>query len=132
MEPDLRTDRQGDGIVASLRRLADTFLGLLQTRVEIFSTEIAEERFNLARIAVIALSVLFCLQTGVILAVLFFVLSVSDENRLLAIGIAAGVLLLLALLGTLWMRRWLRTRPPMFAATIEELRKDRELLERRR
>ena len=130
MEP--RTDHHGDGLVASLRRLADTFLGLLQTRIEIFSTEIAEERFNLARMAVLALAVLFCLQTGVILAVLFLVLSVSETNRLLAIGIASGVLLLLALLGTLWMRRWLKTRPPMFAATMEEIRKDRELLERRR
>ena len=131
MDPNPQTDRP-EGLVASLRRLADSFLGLLQTRIEVFSTEVAEERFNLARVAVAALAILFCLQTGVILAVLCFVLSVSHENRLLAIGIAAAGLLLLALIGTLWLRWWLKTRPPLFASTIDELRKDREILERRR
>ena len=128
MEPNSHT-HHSDGLVASLRRLANTFLGLVHTRFEILSTELAEERFNLARIALVTLAALFCFQTGVVLAVLFFVLSVSDANRLLAIGIAAGVLLLLALVVALWIRWWLKTRPPMFAATMDELRKDRERLE---
>ena len=128
MEPIFQTGHP-EGLIASLRRLANTFLALLQTRLEILSTEIAEERFNLARIALVALAALFCFQTGIVLAVLFFVLSVSDANRLVAIGVAAGGLLLLALIAVLWLRHWLRTRPPMFATTVDELRKDRERLE---
>ena len=65
------------------------------------------------------------------MAVLFFVFAVGDANRLAAVGIAAGVLLLLALAGTLWMWRWLKTRPPFFAGTMAELQKDRERMSRK-
>ena len=116
------------GLSGSLRRLGRSLLRVLQTRVEILSTEIAEERFNLTRLVVVSLAVLFCLQAGIMLALLFIVLVVGAENRLAAIGITALTLMLLALGGALWLRWWLKSRPPMFAATIAELRKDRERL----
>ena len=117
-----------EGLSGSVRRLGRTLIGMAETRLGIFGTEIAEERFNLTRIVVIALGALFCLQAGLILAVLFFVVAVSPQNRLAAIGIAAGALLLAALGGALWLRAWLKSRPPMFGATIAELRKDRDRL----
>ena len=117
-----------EGLLASVRRLGDTLLRTLHTRLEILSTEIAEERFNLVRAAVLALGALFCFQAGVFLAVLFFVLAVASEDRLRAIGIAAAVLLLAAAGIALGLWRWLKTRPPMFAASIAELRKDRARL----
>jgi uncharacterized membrane protein YqjE len=113
-----------DGLMGSLRGLVYSVLRVVETRLEILSTEIAEERFNLARLVVVALGVLFCLQAGVLLGVLFFVLAVGGEHRLAAIGIAALVLLVAAAVGGLWLRSWLRRRPPMFAATMAELRKD--------
>ena len=127
METEARSEHHG-GLFGSLRRLFDSFLGLLFTRLELLSTEVAEERLNLARMVLISLGSLFCLQVGVIMAVLFVVLAVGDRDRLTAIGIAAGVLLLLGLGGALWLRRWLKTRPPLFAATLAELRKDRDRL----
>lgn len=127
MEPESRTERRG-GLLGSLRRLLDTFLGLAATRLELLSTEVAEERLNLARVVVTALGSLFCIQVGAILAVLFAVLVVGQRDLLTALGIAALVLLLAGLAGLLWLRRWLKTRPPVFAATVAELRKDRERL----
>ena len=47
------------GLSGSLRRLGRSLLRVLQTRVEILSTEIAEERFNLTRLVVVSLAVLF-------------------------------------------------------------------------
>lgn len=117
-----------EGLTGSLRRLLRTFLRVLQTRLEILSTEFADERFNLTRLTMVALTVLFCIQTGLMLAVVFIVLVVSPENRLMAIGVTALALLLGALAGVLWMRAWLKRRPPLFATTIAELRKDRERL----
>ena len=116
------------GLFGSVRRMFASMLGVLQTRLEIFSLDFAEERFNLVRMAVVVLTVLFCLQTGVFLTVLFIVLAVAGPDRLAAIGIAALSLLLLALVGTLWLWRWLKTRPPLFAGTIAELQKDRDQL----
>lgn len=121
-------ETRSEGLIGSLRRLGRNVLGTLSTRLEIFSTEFHEERLNLVRTTLVVLGVLFCLQAGIFLAVLFVVLSVSDQNRLMAIGIAAAVLLVVALLGALWLWRWLKTRPPLFETTVAELRKDRERL----
>ena len=63
---------------------------------------------------------------GLIFALLFVVLAVGESNRLAAIGIGALVMLLGAVGGALWMRYWLKHRPPMFATTLAELRKDRD------
>jgi uncharacterized membrane protein YqjE len=115
-----------EGLAGSLRRLGRSLLAVLQTRFEILSADIAEERFNLVRVAVVALGALFCFQVGVFLAVLFVVLAASDQNRLAVIGGVALVLLLAAAGAVLWLRHWLKTRPPLFAATIAELRKDRD------
>jgi uncharacterized membrane protein YqjE len=123
---DAKRDGRGGGLFGSVRRLGQNLLGAVQTRLEILSTDIAYERFNLVRLVLTALGVLFCFQVGVFLAVLFVVLSVSNEQRLMAIGIAALVLLLGAGVGTLLIRYWLKHRRPFFAATIAELRKDRD------
>ena len=117
--------------MGSLRRLGESLIATLETRLELLSTDVAEERFRLIRALVVALAALFCFQAGAILAVLFAVLSVSESHRLLAIGISALVLLLAAGVGAWWLRHWLKTRPPLFATTIAELRKDRERIGRR-
>ncbi len=117
-----------EGLIGSIRRLIGNLLGVLQTRLEILSLDITEERFNLARMLVVIVCVLFCFQLGILLAVLFVALAVADADRLPAIGIAALVLLLLAIIGAAWLWRWLKTRPPLFAGTIAELQKDRDHL----
>ena len=117
-----------EGLEGSLRRIARALIGAIATRLEILSTELADERINLTRLALVALTVLFCLQTGLMLAIVFIVLAVSPDNRLLAIGLTALALLLGSLGGVLWLRSWLKHRPPMFATTVAELRKDREHL----
>ena len=119
-----------DGLGASLRNSVQGLLAVLQTRIELLSTEIAEERFNLVRAAIVVVAVIFCFQAGAIFAVLFVVLAVGAENRPAAIGIAALALLLAAGGGALWLRHWLKTRPPFFGDTIAELRKDRERLKK--
>jgi len=120
-----------EGLMESLRRVTRSFLAMLFTRLEILSTEVAEERMNLSRLLFVALTVLFCLQVGIIFGLLFFVLAVSPEHRVAAVGIAGGVMLLGALVGGLWLRGWLKSRPPLFAATIAELKKDRERIRSR-
>lgn len=120
-----------DSFSASLHRLAHSVLASLSTRLEILSTELGEERLNLTTLALVALTVLFCLQVGLTFAILFLVLVVAPEHRPLAVGIAALVMLLGAGGGALWLRAWLKSRPPLFATTVAELRKDRERLKRR-
>ena len=114
----------GEGLLRAVQRLGQSLARLLVTRFEILSTEVAEERYNLTKLALGALIVLLCLQLGLIFTALFVVLAAGAEHRLAAIGTAALVMLLGAIAGGSWLRWWLKTRPPMFAATVAELRKD--------
>jgi uncharacterized membrane protein YqjE len=130
----MATDPQSprdESLSASLHRLGQSLLGSLATRLEILSTELGDERLNLTTLALVALTVLFCLQVGLIFAILFLVLVVAPEHRPLAVGVAALVMLLAAGGGALWLRAWLKSRPPLFATTVAELRKDRERLKGR-
>src|SRR5260370_12438534 len=81
---------RAEGLFESLRNLARTFLAVVQTRIEIFASEIDEERTRLARIAVLAALAALCIALAVILLVFFLVVLFWDTNRLLAIGVLAG------------------------------------------
>jgi uncharacterized membrane protein YqjE len=116
------------GLESSARRLGRTVLDVIATRFEILSTELADERNHLTRLAFVALTVQFCVQIGLMLAVVFIVLAANPGNRIMAIGLAAIVMLLGGFIGLLWMRSWLKNRPTMFATTVAELRKDSERL----
>jgi uncharacterized membrane protein YqjE len=127
MNADSQSPGEG-GLVGSLRRLCATLLQVVQTRLELVSTDMAEARLDWVRIALVVLGIVSCLQAGLLLAVLFVVLVVGQGHQLAAIGISALVLLLGVVSGVLWLRWWLKHRPPLFASTIAEFRKDRDRL----
>jgi uncharacterized membrane protein YqjE len=120
-----------ESLLESLRNLAKTFVALVQTRIEIFASEIDEERTRLARIVVLAMVVLFCFGLAVVLLVLLIAVLFWDTNRLLAIGVLAGVLALGGLAALLALRSAIVQRPKFLAATLAELRKDEKELERK-
>jgi uncharacterized membrane protein YqjE len=118
-----------EGLLESLRNLARTFLAIVQTRLEIFASEIDEQRVLLARIAVLAAVAAFCLGLAVILLVLFVVVLFWDTDRLLAIGVLAGVLAAGGITALMMLQAAVRRRPKLLSATLAELRKDRAKLE---
>jgi uncharacterized membrane protein YqjE len=120
---------RAEGLLESLRNLAKTFLAIVQTRVEIFASELDEQRALLARIAVLAAVAAFCLGLAVILFVLFVVVLFWDANRLLAIGVLGGVFGAGGLAALLMLQAAVRRRPKLLSATLAELRKDRSKLE---
>jgi len=120
-----------EGLLESLRNLAKTFVALVQTHIEIFASEIDEERVRLARIVVLAMVVLFCLGLAVVLLVVLMAVVVWDTNRLLAIGVLAGVFALGGLAALLALRAAIVQRPKFLAATLAELRKDEKELDRK-
>lgn len=110
----------------SLRRFGETLLDLLETRVRILSLDWAEERGGLTRLLFVVLGILACLQLAIVLGLVFVLLAVGEEHRVAVLGIAALALFLAAAGGALGLRRWLKRRRPMFATTLDEIRKDRE------
>ena len=117
------------GLLESLRNLAKTFLAVLQTRLEIFASEIDEQGALLARIAVLAAVATLCLGLAVILVVLFVAVLFWDTNRLLAIGAMAGIFAAAGIIAGMMLRSAIARRPKLLAATLAELRKDKSKLE---
>jgi uncharacterized membrane protein YqjE len=119
-----------EGLLESLRGLAKTFVALVQTRLEIFASEFEEERTRLARIVMLAVVAAFCLGLAIVLLVLLVVVVFWDSNRLLAIGVIAGLFALGALAVLVKLRAVSKHRPKFLSTTLAELHKDAKELER--
>jgi uncharacterized membrane protein YqjE len=119
-----------EGLLESLRGLAKTFVALVQTRLEIFASEFEEERTRLARIVMLAVVAAFCLGLAIVLLVLLVVVVFWDSNRLLAIGVIAGLFALGALAALVKLRAVSKHRPKFLSTTLAELHKDAKELER--
>lgn len=116
------------GLFESIRTLAATLLSIAHTRLDLFSTELEEERVRLTSMLVWGLAGVFCAGLGTLFATLFVVLALWDTSRLLAVGIPASLYLLGAALAWLIVRAKARSKPRLFAASLAELSKDREQL----
>jgi len=116
------------GLFDSLKTLSISLVGIVHTRLELLSTDIAEEREHLIALLVLVLLALFCLGVGVVLLAMLIVVAFWDSHRLLALGGVTGVFLI-ASAGMAWFAlHKTRTRPRLFAASLAELSKDRQHL----
>lgn len=116
----------GAGLFASLRRLADTAVGIVQVRLELFGTELEQEKLRVIEALIWAGAALLTLGLSLVLAIGFVVLLFWDGYRLAAVG----VLTLLFAAGTAWLLHMARDRlrapeGGAFALSLAELRKDR-------
>ncbi|MBU1225327.1 MAG: phage holin family protein [Gammaproteobacteria bacterium] len=116
------------GLFDSLKTLSISLVGIVHTRLELLSTDIAEEREHLITLLALVLLALFCLGVGVVLLAMLIVVAFWESHRLLALGGVTAVFLL-ASAGMAWLARHkTRTRPRLFAASLAELSKDRQHL----
>jgi uncharacterized membrane protein YqjE len=116
------------GLFNSMRTMASTLLAMAQTRVELLSTELEEERIRLTSMLMWMLVMLFCAGLGVIFATLLLVLALWDDHRLLAASIPAVLFSCGAVLAWRVLTDKARSKPRLFAASLTELSKDRNQL----
>ncbi|MVW79550.1 phage holin family protein [Bordetella sp. 02P26C-1] len=119
------------GLRTSVSGVASSLIGLLRTRLELLALEAAEEKTRLVKV----LGMAFAALLFVTLAVLVFTVMVAvafwpTENRYMALGVLAAVYAVLGIGLLLALRRQLLFGPVPFAATIEELGRDADLLAR--
>jgi uncharacterized membrane protein YqjE len=116
------------GLFESLKTLSVSLVGIVHTRLELLSTDIAEEREQLVSLLLLVLVALFCVGVGVLLLALLIVVAFWESHRLLALGGLTG-LFLIAGAGTAWFAvHKSRTRPRLFEASLAELSRDRQHL----
>lgn len=116
------------GLLASLRRLIATFVEILRTRGELLSTELEEEVVRIRELVLYGLVSLFFLGFGLLLLTLFIIVIFWESAGPTVLGGFAFVYLAMGVVMALMIRHKLKTRPPLFSATLAELGKDRERL----
>ncbi len=119
------------GLRKSVFGVASSLVGLMRTRLELLALEAAGEKSRLLKLLGMAFAALLFLT----LAVLVFTITVAvafwpTEDRYLALGLLAAFYLVVGVALLLVVRHGLLYGPPPFAATLEELGRDAELLER--
>ena len=118
------------GLLTSLRRVGASVAAIVHSRVELATLELERERIRVTRLVLLGLLAFLFLGLAAITATIFVIVLFWDSQRLVAIGfltvfyigVGAGVLM--------FARREAAESKRPFAATVEELRKDREYLSR--
>ena len=118
------------GLLGSIKKLATTLVGVLQTRLEIFSTELEEAKLQIGQLLMLGLAAVFCLGFGVVLFTIFLVVLFWDSYRLPVLGVMSGFFLVLGIFAALAMRAKSAENTKMFSSTLAELSKDREQLKK--
>ena len=110
---------------------ASSLVGLMRTRLELLALEAADEKARLLKLLGLAFAALLFLTLAVLVATITIAVAFwPTEDRYLALGLlaafygVAGVVLLLV------VRHGLVYGQTPFAATLEELGRDAELLDR--
>ena len=119
---------QAPGLLQSLRNFAATLVALLQTRLELLSTELEEERLRLSQALLWACVALAFFVLGVVMLTLFLVVLFWDAHRVLVSGLLAFIYLAIGFAAAFAARDRMRGRSKLFSASLAELAKDREQL----
>jgi uncharacterized membrane protein YqjE len=122
--------KQRAGLFDSAKTLLGTLIAMVHDRLELVSTEIQEEIGRVAFLLLWGAVALFFAFLGIAFVGLLIVIAVSDEHRLLAAGLIAALFLLFAAAAAVLAARQIAAKPRPFDASLNELAKDRELLQR--
>jgi uncharacterized membrane protein YqjE len=115
-------------IGAAASRIGATLVAMVHTRLELAAVEAQEEAGRLLGYVAWTLFAVFLAAGAALLAALFVVVLFWDSYRLLAIGGMAGLFALAAIAIVLKARSGFAARPPLFGATLGELRNDLEFI----
>jgi uncharacterized membrane protein YqjE len=115
------------GLSQSLRRLLDTGVDIVRVRLELFGSELEQEKLRLFDALLRAAIGLMLLGLALVLAIAFVVLLFQEAYRLPTVGVLA----LVFAVGGWWLLRRAReglraAEDGPFSLTLGELRRDRE------
>ena len=112
------------GLIESAQNLLAGILDLGRTRFELFGTELREELARLATTVLGGLAVLMLAGLGLAFGAAAFILTVSEDHRILAALGVAALFLVGAVIVWVQIRRLVAIKARAFDATISELARD--------
>ena len=116
------------GLWGSFRRVLDTLFGTLQTRIELFATELHEQQSRWASVLILALAGAFLGAMGLLLTTVALVFATPPRWRLPVTAALGLVYLASAAVVFFRLRRQIRSAPPAFAESAAQIGKDRAWL----
>jgi uncharacterized membrane protein YqjE len=116
------------GLTRSAATLLATLAAIVQTRLELLSTELQQEVHRVAEITMWTLVALLSAWMGLLFLALAIISLFWDTHRLLATAAVTAFFVVLALGALMIVRSKVRSRPPLLEATLTELAKDRDKL----
>jgi uncharacterized membrane protein YqjE len=121
-------DKSSPGFLDTCKALLAGVSSALHTRLELFVTELEEERERLKRTLLLILLLFFGLSFGFVLLNIFAVALFWERGWIVAIGGLAALYLVVGGIAALMLRRKILSRSALFPATLAELGKDRDRL----
>jgi uncharacterized membrane protein YqjE len=116
---------------SSISALFVTLVEMTYTRLELIFVELEEWVQGLVSVVLWGLVAIFAAGASLLLGALALIFAFWDTHRVLVSLLVMGAFMLIAI-GSLWMiRSRLRAQRSLFAATLSEFAKDRELLKGR-
>jgi uncharacterized membrane protein YqjE len=128
-DPDEERPRPA-GLMDSAKRMLATIIALVHTRLELFTTEIEEEIQRAASILMWALVALFFGSLTVLMVAFTVIIIFWEDHRILAAVLVTATFLVMTLVFGLLARARLKAKARFMEASIEELKRDRESLDR--
>ena len=116
------------GLLGHLRGFADSLIGSAHDRLELLSVELHEEKHRLVQIFIWISAIVFLAMLAMVFASMALVVLFWETARIAIVcSLAGGYIAALIAVG-LGFRRYLKRQPKPFAATLSELRADRECI----
>jgi uncharacterized membrane protein YqjE len=104
--------------------IAATLVDMVQTRLDLAATELAQERLHWARQCVVALITLWALAVGVVLVALALASASAAEHRTLVLALLGGSFVGIGALAAWQWRARSRAKPGLLQSTLATLHAD--------
>lgn len=110
------------------RDIAATLVDMVQTRLDLAATELAQARLHLLRQCAAALAALWALAVGAVLMALALASASAAEYRTLVLALLGGCFLAAGAWAAWQWRARSRSKPDVLEATLATLRADADAL----
>ena len=115
-------------LVESAKRIANTLLAIVQTRLELLGNELEEERLHFEKTLLYSAIALLFFALSFTLFTVFIVVVFWDSQRLLVLGSLAGLFFISGMLVWNAARSLTQKKTSLFSASLAELSSDRDQL----
>ena len=117
------------GVLASLRGLGASAVAIARTRLQLLGNELEEQGIRGLQMLVLGAIAFFCAAIGILLVTAWVVIAFWEQHRLLTVGLAALVYFVGCAGALIALKARAASRPKLFAASLAELRRDRDFLQ---